>query len=109
MQFREDLKKLNTSKFHRHVGSNTRTTELHGFSDASEKAYGATIYIKSIQDDGCPIVRLLCAKSKVAPTKVVSLPRLELAAAKLLAELADRVTTKLDTQEMKQYLWTDSQ
>lgn len=41
--------------------------KLHGFSDASEMAYGACLYVKSIRADGTPFARLLCAELIVAP------------------------------------------
>ncbi|GAB1867347.1 hypothetical protein CAJAP_08426 [Camponotus japonicus] len=41
--------------------------ELHGFSDASENAYGACVYLRSMNREGDVTVRLVCAKSKVAP------------------------------------------
>ncbi|GFR18747.1 uncharacterized protein TNCT_365991 [Trichonephila clavata] len=39
-------------------------TELHGFSDSSEKAYGAALYLRCINSGGQISVRLLCSKSK---------------------------------------------
>lgn len=52
------------------------TYELHGFWDASEKAYGACVYIKSINiNSRVKTVNLLCSKSRVAPLKTLSLPR----------------------------------
>ncbi|GFY05440.1 integrase catalytic domain-containing protein [Trichonephila clavipes] len=53
-------------------------TELHGFSDSSEKAYGAALYLRCINTSGEISVRLLCSKSKVAPLKSITIPRLEL-------------------------------
>lgn len=48
--------------------------QLHGFSDASEKAYGAVIYIH-VKNEGKPIdVSLVCAKTKVAPLKTITIP-----------------------------------
>ncbi|GFQ79150.1 integrase catalytic domain-containing protein [Trichonephila clavata] len=44
-------------------------TELHGFSDSSEKAYDAALYLRCINSSGQISVRLLCSKSKVAPLK----------------------------------------
>ena len=61
--------------------------ELHGFSDASEGAYGACLYIRSVDVVGNITTQLLCSKSRVAPLKRLSLPRLELCAAMLLADL----------------------
>jgi hypothetical protein len=57
---------------------------LHGFADASKKAYGAVIYLKyPIQEDSY----LICSKSRVAPLNNVSIPRLELKAALLLSDI----------------------
>lgn len=83
------------------------TIELHGFSDASEKAYGACIYIKSVNEFGCH-VSLLCAKSRVAPLKNVTLPRLELCGAVLLAHLAEKVKKSLNINFNNCYFWCDS-
>jgi len=57
-----------------------------GLSDASQVAYGAAVYLH-IQSSHKNIVNLLCSKSKIAPLKTVSLPRLELCAAVLLSKL----------------------
>ncbi|GFV60042.1 DUF1758 domain-containing protein [Trichonephila clavipes] len=59
-------------------------TELHGFSDSSEKAYGAALYLRFINTSGQISVRLLCSKSKVAPLKSITIPQLELCGAVLL-------------------------
>lgn len=110
--FRQELQILNKIKIPRHVfnGQVPNNIQLHGFSDASERAFGAAIYIRSTNREGIVIVRLLCAKSKVAPTKRVTLPRLELCAAKLVAELMDRTKRYLKlATDVPTYLWTDSE
>uniref|UniRef100_W8BRZ3 Integrase zinc-binding domain-containing protein n=1 Tax=Ceratitis capitata TaxID=7213 RepID=W8BRZ3_CERCA len=61
--------------------------ELHGFADASEKAYAAVVYIKYDEQ-----INIVAAKSKVNPMKNrKTLPNLELCAAHLLSKLIHRI------------------
>jgi hypothetical protein len=53
---------------------NIKTIELHGFCDASKSAYGAAIYIRSIDENNEVTVQLLCSKSRVAPLKPLTIP-----------------------------------
>jgi hypothetical protein len=84
------------------------TTEVHGFADASEKAYGGGIYIRTIQPDGEISVNILCAKSRVASLKVTQLPRLELCAALLVSQLYKVVIKALKIDIKSTFFWTDS-
>ena len=59
------------------------TLELHMFVDASQDAFGAIAYWRSIGSDGRIDVSLIASKTKCAPTKIMSIPRLELQAAVL--------------------------
>ena len=68
---------------------------LHGFSDASEQAYVAAIYLRAIYHDGSVTTRLVVAKTRVAPIKKQSIPRLELLGALILSRLANTVVKSI--------------
>lgn len=72
----------------------SRKIELHGYCDASQQAYGACIYARSVNGTEV-ITRLLCAKSKGAPLKIITLSRLELSAALLLSRLMSKTVDAL--------------
>ena len=80
--------------------------QLHGFSDASERAYAAVVYIRSTYSDGQVEVRLVASKSRVALIKRQTIPRLELSGALILARLVNKLKS-LDI-ESPVVLWTDS-
>lgn len=61
--------------------------ELHGFCDASMKAYGAAVYLRCKDVSDKVQTHLMLSKSKVALTKRVSLPRLELLGALILSRI----------------------
>ena len=72
------------------------TTQLHGFSDASMHAYAAVIYIRATSVNHPPTCTFVSAKTRVAPVKPLSIPRLELCGAALLAKLLTSVRQVLD-------------
>lgn len=78
------------------------------FVDASEKAYAAAVYLRTMNAAGALTVRLLCAKSRVAPLQTISLARLELCAAVLGAELLDAVRKVESYTVNREMLWSDS-
>lgn len=112
-RFREELAVVKTFTIPRRVVNSNHHIEIHGFSDASLKAYGACIYIRSISEDGTISVNLLCAKSKIAPLpnrksqKTVTLPRLELSGALLLAHLWEKVKKSFQS-DPRCIFWVDS-
>uniref|UniRef100_A0A182VYN4 DUF5641 domain-containing protein n=1 Tax=Anopheles minimus TaxID=112268 RepID=A0A182VYN4_9DIPT len=85
-----------------------RRVQLHCFSDASESAYGACLYVRSENDDGQIKVALIAAKSKVAPLKRVSLAKLELCGALLAAKLWQTVCRAWRVPVTSSFFWTDS-
>ena len=83
--------------------------QLHGFKDASNKAYSAVVYILCRTENKI-YARLITSKSRVAPLKKLTIPRLELMSASLLARLMHAVKSALKSQlEMsKAVYWLDS-
>ncbi|XP_062704069.1 uncharacterized protein LOC115264003 [Aedes albopictus] len=109
-QFRDELPTINQKQKRRCVVREKASwIELHGFSDASKRAFGAVVYIRSITSDGIVEVKLVASKSRVAPLKPLTIPRLELCGAKLLAELVQKVTTSMAIHFDEVNLWCDSQ
>ena len=67
------------------------STELHGFCDASELVYSGVVYLRFTDRTGNVHTSLVTSKTKVAPIKRQSIPRLELCGAQLLARLISHV------------------
>lgn len=88
--------------------SESQNAEIHGFSDASNLAYGAVIYLR-IQSSAHNLhTSLLFSKTKVAPLKVQSIPRLELCGAVLLSRAMKFVIQFLSFEKINIHCWTDS-
>ncbi|XP_026326321.1 uncharacterized protein LOC113235013 [Hyposmocoma kahamanoa] len=108
LEIQNQLKCIENIKIPRWIYYTETEVELHGFSDASEKAYGAVVYCR-IKVNGSYHVTLLQAKTKVAPEKhKTTLPRLELCAAVLLTNLIRKVKTAIDCEQTTINCWTDS-
>ncbi|CAB0039804.1 unnamed protein product [Trichogramma brassicae] len=104
----EDLKGLPSLVIPRWNGVMSEALiELHGFADASKFAYAAVLYVRVIYR-GRVRVNLLASKTKVAPLKTQSIPRLELCAAHLLAKLVASFAATEDFVRAKIHLWSDS-
>lgn len=104
---RSNLREIATIKIPRWIGTSKSTKiELHGFCDASTKAYAAVIYCRT-EKNGSYSVQILTSKTRVAPIKQISLPNLELCGATLLAKLMKKVQTTMD-MEVTLFAWTDS-
>lgn len=74
----------------------------------TQAPYGACVYIRTRTDHRQYHSELLCSKSRIAPLKAASLPRLELSAALLLARLIDKINSSIDLSGIQIFLWSDS-
>lgn len=110
--FLRELPLLSELKHKRHVMVKRSTyCRILGFADASTLGYAANLYLYTTNDNGESKVSLLIAKSKVAPLKTISVPRLELMAAHLLAKLVKYAMSILQDREITvddKLLFTDS-
>ena len=82
--------------------------QIHGFSDASENAYAAVVYFRMEDREGAVYTSLIASKTKVAPIKRLTIPRLELCGAHLLTKLLEHVRTTLKIPIEQIFAWTDS-
>ncbi|GFY36932.1 integrase catalytic domain-containing protein [Trichonephila clavipes] len=85
----KDLRLVSIPRFYDFTDSNATNIQLHCFSDSSKKAYGTVIYSRVIRTDGTITTSFVTSKSRVAPLKTLSLPRLELMGALLSARIED--------------------
>ena len=82
--------------------------QLHHFSDASEKAYGVVSYLRSQDRDGRTYSYIVMAKSRLAPLKTLTIPRLELQAATLATRQDALLRQELDVELESSQFWTDT-
>ena len=82
--------------------------ELHNFSDASLNGYGACSYLRATGDSGQVSCALVMGKARVAPTKLTTIPRLELSSAVTSVRSADVIRRELEIEDLQEYYWTDS-
>lgn len=110
-KFKTEMPNLVHIKIPRYIGSNSISRiELHGFCDASQIGYASAVYFRVEDTLGHVTSFLVCAKCRVAPLKTLSIARLELLAAVLLADLMVFVKESYEYLVMFDsiYTWSDS-
>ncbi|XP_064292652.1 uncharacterized protein LOC135309907 [Plodia interpunctella] len=111
LKIRESLKDVNLIKIKRWIGvtdKNENELTIHGYCDASEKAYGAVAYLRVQDENGEYKTNIIAARTKVAPIKALSLPRLELCGAVLLSKLLRQISEAMGIPTNQIFCWTDS-
>ncbi|XP_044573582.1 uncharacterized protein LOC123257722 [Drosophila ananassae] len=81
---------------------------MHVFVDASQSAFASVVYWRITYEDGGVQVRFVCAKTKCAPMRTMTIPRLELQAAVLGTRLMDTIRQDHSVAIAETVLWTDS-
>ena len=110
--WKEDMLLLNELKVSRCYKppdfGNVVDVSLHTFGDGCKIGYGAACYLRQVDDEGKICVALVMGKAKVSPLKMISIPRVELAASTVVAKLAEMVKEGLKFEEIKMIYYTDS-
>ena len=81
---------------------------LHHFSDGSLKGYGVVSYVRAVNDAGKIHCSILTGKSRVAPLRVMTVPRMELTAATVAVKVSHFLNQELQINITKECFWTDS-
>ena len=89
------------------TSENENSATLHVFCDASKQAYATCAYVRT-ENRSEIRVQLVSARSRVAPLKPLTIPRLELLSCLIGARLASKICTDLKLQNSKTILWSDS-
>ncbi|GFX40136.1 uncharacterized protein TNCV_4317721 [Trichonephila clavipes] len=100
--FIDTLQYLEAISVPRYVPSTSvKSIVAQGFADASLMAYGAVVSIQVASKTREPRSQLLCSKLRVAPLKIMTIPRLELSPCILLVKLTDKSFQQLS----KDFQW----
>ena len=103
-----DLAKIKIPRFLKDSHGKEERLTVHTFTDASEKAYAAVVHTRYEFEDGSIGTRLITAKSRLAPLKAFSIPRLELMGAIIGLRLTKQVCKALKIELTKVTYWVDS-
>lgn len=114
LQYIEGLQHISEIKIPRWIrtSKNNSSVPLHGFCDASAMAYGAALYLRTVDSNNNIHVHLIASKSRVAPNKTLTIPRLELCGAYLLSQLLTSVRKGMRHVSIPSeniHLWCDSE
>ncbi|XP_042887248.1 uncharacterized protein LOC122263026 [Penaeus japonicus] len=104
----EHLKDINIERCFKPPGFNEVSYQIHHFSDASEYAYGTVSFLRLVDRNKNIHCAFLAAKSRLAPMKSTTTPRLELAAATTAVKIDEALHQELGLELIESTFWTDS-
>ena len=112
LDWAEELPTLSTITIPRcYFQGNTESVELHIFGDSSQNAFSAVAYLRAKVSNSKGMTTELAfvfGKTRVAPMKALTIPKLELQIALLAARLKDEVQKALTLTVERTLIWTDS-
>lgn len=109
LSYRSELRELKDFRISRFLRLNGQSnSQLIGFCDASKYAYCAVVYSRSVDRESNMDCRLVCAKTRVAPVKEITIPKLELEAFVLLAKIVERLRDNLCIDRNNVFCFSDS-
>ena len=111
---RQQFKELEDIKMSRRVlpAQTTKDLQLHVFCDASTTSYKSLVYMRQETSEGTTHVKMLTAKTRVAPIKCICVPRMELCAALLGSKLVEATLAAISDKRFiipTVFAWTDYQ
>ncbi|XP_044313279.1 uncharacterized protein LOC123037281 [Drosophila rhopaloa] len=90
--FRDHLLRIgeiSIDRWNHYTPSSISSVQMHAFCDGSSTSYAAAVYLRVEHQDGRCYTSLMAAKSKVTPTKPLTIPRTELSGAVLAIKLME--------------------
>ena len=102
------LEQIKIRRCYKPPGFKTASASLHSFSDASDYGYGMVTYLRQVSEEGEVCASFVMAKSRVVPAKQTTVPRMELTAAVVSAEVTALVKEELDMSLASESYWVDS-
>ncbi|GBM82013.1 hypothetical protein AVEN_51858-1, partial [Araneus ventricosus] len=109
-KWKDELHELKFLKIPRRLSNldlNESSLTLHTFCDASKLAYATCIFLRA-EKEGKVTCQLIQARSRIAPLKGISIPRMELLACNIGARLANSVKKDLNLVDIESFFWSDS-
>ena len=108
-----ELPKLGLMKIPRSYFSGSfEHLELHVFGDSSQKVFSAVAFLRALVNSSENVKRtelaFVIGKARVAPMKVLTVPKLKLQAALLASRLREEICEALILKIQRSFMWTDS-
>jgi len=107
LQERPLLQEFKIPRWLKGMSERVVSCSLYTFCDANKVAYAAAVFA-CYECSTCVQVKLIQAKTRVAPVKAITIPRLELLAATIGTRLAISIVKELEQKDITLSFWSDS-